>query len=279
MAGPTGRAYLLAHPAGHSLSPAMHGAAFGALGLAATYEALDVPPEQLAQQVELFRSDPDFLGANVTTPHKRAVMPLLDEVTDAAAAIGAVNTLLPREGRLIGDNTDGAGFLRALEEAGHDHEAVALVIGAGGAARAVVYGLHRLGALVMVAARDADAASALAGSFAGGGPSVAHLGPRDLASVLPAAGLLVNATTVGMEGGPAERALPLDVDVSLLPRDALVYDLVYKPRVTPLIAAARERGLRTLDGLAMLVWQGAESLRAWTGLEPPVSVMRAAVGG
>lgn len=258
----------------------MHGAAFATLGLAATYEALDVPPERLVEQIARFRSAPDFLGANVTTPHKRAVMPLMDDLTAAAAAIGAVNTIVPKGGRLVGDNTDAAGFLRALEEAGHGREAVvALVIGAGGAARAVVHGLRQIGAMVMVAARDVDAVSALASSFTGPGPSVAHLGPRDLASALPAVTLLVNATTVGMEGGRAEGALPLEVDVSLLPRGALVYDLVYKPMVTPLIAAARERGLQTLDGLAMLVWQGAESLRAWTGLEPPLAAMRAAVGG
>lgn len=279
MSTATKRAYLLAHPAGHSLSPKMHGAALEALGLDASYEALDVPPERLAAAVARFRSDGTFLGANVTTPHKRAVMPLLDALTPAAEAVGAVNTIVPRGGLLTGDNTDVAGFLRALEEHGGPRGAVAVVLGAGGAARAVVHALRSVGDLVMVAARDPSAAAALANSLSRGGPSVAALGAGDLPSVLTGTQILVNATTVGMQGGPAENALPLDVDLSLLPRDALVYDLVYRPRRTPLLVAAAELGLDTLDGLSMLVWQGAESLRAWTGLEPPTAVMLEAVGG
>ena len=257
----------------------MHGAAMRALGLDATYEALDVPPDRLAVAVDRFRADASFLGANVTTPHKRSVMKLLDELSPAAEAVGAVNTIVPRDGLLIGDNTDVPGFLRALEEQGRQHGAVAVVIGAGGAARAAVHALRSVGDLVMVAARDPAAAASLARSISTGGPSVVALGPGELPSVLSGTQLLVNATTVGMQGGPAEHDLPLDVDLALLPRDALVYDLVYRPRRTPLLNAAADLGLETLDGLSMLVWQGAESLRTWTGLEPPADVMRAAVGG
>ncbi len=257
----------------------MHAAALSAMGLDATYEALDVPPEGLAPAIQRFRADPAFLGANVTTPHKLGVIPLLDDMTPAAQAVGAVNTIVPRQGALLGDNTDVAGFLRALEERGQEPGAVALVIGAGGAARAAIHALHGLGCLVMVAARDRAAAATLARAFTGNGPSVVPLAPGDLLPVLPSTELLVNATTVGMAGGPAEHALPLDVDLERLPRGALVYDLVYRPRRTKLITTAEELGLRTLDGIAMLVWQGAESLRAWTGLEPPVDVMREAVGG
>ncbi len=270
-------AYLLAHPAGHSLSPAIHNAAFSALGLDAVYEAVDVGPALLAGVLRRWRDDATFLGANVTTPHKRAVLPLLDEVTPAAAAVGAVNTIVPTRGGLVGDNTDVMGFLAALKEVGQDPGVVSLVLGAGGAARAVVHALVSAGSLVMVAARDAHKAADLAAAMSTAGPKVVAVAPSELAAAVSGAQLLVNATTVGMLGGPAEHSVPLGVDVSLLPPGALVYDLVYRPRLTPLLAAARDAGLRTADGLGMLVWQAAGSLRAWTGLEPPVEAMRAAV--
>src|SRR5690606_30731657 len=133
--GATMQAYLLDHPAGHWLSPAMHGPSMRALGLDGTYDALDVSPERLAGTLHRFRADASFLAANVTTSHKRSVMKLLDELSPAAEAVGAVNTIVPRDGLLIGDNTDVPGFLRALEEQGRQHGAVAVVIGAGGAAR------------------------------------------------------------------------------------------------------------------------------------------------
>jgi len=275
----TRRAYLLAHPAGHSLSPRMHAAAFRALGVDATYEALDVPPGDLAATVDRIAADPGFLGANVTTPHKRAVAGLVDDLTPAAAAVGAVNTLVPLEGRLRGDNTDVAGFTRALEEAGFGPgPGHAVVLGTGGAARAVAYALARLAVPVVVVGRRAEAAAALVAAL---GPAARGVEPATadvLGGLLTGAALLVNTTTVGMSGGPAPSDVPLGVDVGRLPANAFVHDLVYNPRVTPLLAAARARGLTALDGLSMLVWQGAESLRQWTGAEPPVGAMRAAVG-
>lgn len=256
----------------------MHAAAFRALGLDATYEALDVPPERLADAVAALRRDPSFLGANVTTPHKVAATALVDELTAAASAVGAVNTLVPRDGRLVGDNTDVAGFTAALRGAGLAPGAGhAVLLGAGGAAQAVAYALGRLGVPTVVASRRAESAAALATALARQVRGLEAVAASDLRRVLPGASLLVNATTVGMLGGPAEGELPLDVDVGLLPGYALVNDLVYNPRVTPLLAAARARGLATLDGLAMLVEQGAASLRQWTGLEPPLGEMRAAV--
>ncbi|HZW27575.1 MAG TPA: shikimate dehydrogenase [Trueperaceae bacterium] len=275
----TRRAYLLAHPAGHSLSPRMHGAAFEVLGLEATYEALDVPPARLAEVVAGLRLDPDFLGANVTTPHKLAVLVLLDELTEAARAVGAVNTVVPRGGRLVGDNTDVAGFAASLEgagfRAGGGH---AVLLGAGGAANAVAYALARLGVPTVVASRRAEAAAELVAALRPVARGLEAVAAADLPRALAGAALLVNATTVGMAGGPAPGELPLGVDVGLLPPGALVNDLVYNPRVTPLLAAAKARGLATLDGLPMLVEQGAASLRLWTGLEPPLEAMRAAVG-
>ncbi len=276
------RAYLLAHPVGHSLSPRMHGAGFRALGLDATYEGLDVLPERLGTVVAALARDPAFLGANVTTPHKRAVMAHVDDLTPAADAVGAVNTLVPKGGGLLGDNTDVAGFLAALDEAGYvQRGGHAVVLGAGGAANAVAYALSRRGVRTVVAARRAAAAeelvTRLGGGGTGAGAAVVAVGPTGLAVELPGAELLVNATTVGMVGGPAETAVPLDVDVGLLPEGALVHDLVYNPRITPLLAAAAARGLTAVDGLSMLVWQGAEAARLWTGLEPPVGAMRVAV--
>ena len=275
----TRRAYLLAHPAGHSLSPRMHGAAFEVLGLEATYEALDVPPARLAEVVAGLRLDPDFLGANVTTPHKLAVLVLLDELTEAARAVGAVNTVVPRGGRLVGDNTDVAGFAASLVgagfRAGGGH---AVLLGAGGAANAVAYALARLGVPTVVASRRAEAAAELVAALRPVARGLEAVAAADLPRALAGAALLVNATTVGMAGGPAPGELPLGVDVGLLPPGALVNDLVYNPRVTPLLAAAKARGLATLDGLPMLVEQGAASLRLWTGLEPPLEAMRAAVG-
>lgn len=275
----TRRAFLLAHPAGHSLSPRMHGAAFRALGLDATYEALDVPPERLGDVVGGFRHDPSFLGANVTTPHKLAVREHLDELSESAAAVGAVNTVVPRDGRLVGDNTDVAGFTAALEGAGYrPGGGHAVLLGAGGAANAVAYALCRQAVPTVVVSRRPEAAAELVSALR---PVVRILEVAaldDLPRVLRGAELLVNATTVGMVGGPDPAGLPLAADVGLLPEHALVNDLVYNPRVTPLLAAAAERGLRTVDGLPMLVEQGAAAFRMWTGVEPPLDVMRAAVG-
>lgn len=255
----------------------MHTAAFAALGLDASYEALDVPPAELGGAVAAFRSDETFLGANVTTPHKRAVMAHLAGLSPAATVVGAVNTLVPTEAGLVGDNTDVAGFTMALTARGaREPGGKAVVIGAGGAARAAVYALLTEGTSVTVAARSPRAAEELAADLAAHGDIRAVDAPR-LASELGDATLLVNATTVGMVGGPAEAALPLDVDVRLLPAKALVYDLVYRPRLTPLLHEAEIRGLPTLDGLAMLVWQGAASLEAWTGRDAPVDAMLAAV--
>src|SRR5690606_16471353 len=275
----TRRAYLLAHPAGHSLSPRMHNAASRALNLDAEYEALDVPPERLADVVDAFRRDPSFLGANVTTPHKVAAAGLVDELTEAASAAGAVNTLVPQGGLLVGDNTDVAGFSASLVGAGfRPGGGHAVLLGAGGAANAVAYALGRMGVPTVVVGRRPEAAAALVGALRNVVRGLEAAAPADLPRVLPGASLLVNATTVGMVGGPAPGALPLDVDVGLLPEGALVNDLVYNPRVTPLLAAARARGLAALDGLAMLVEQGAAAFRLWTGQEPPLDAMRAAVG-
>ncbi len=267
------RAVLLAHPSGHSLSPAMHDAAFAACALTGRYEAWDVPPADLAAAVGRLRADDTLLGANVTVPHKEAVAAYLDASTSVAERIGAVNTIVKRGRSLVGDNTDAAGFAAAVAELGVPVRAErVVVVGAGGAARAVVAALVGAGAIVGVHNRSRPRAEALVEAWRGDG-EVEVIGGEGLDHAVRSARLLVNTTTVGMSGGPSGSPLPH----GLLPRSGAVIDLVYRPRVTPLLAAARAAGLRVQDGLPMLVHQGALAFEAWTGRQAPVGIMRRAV--
>lgn len=260
---------VLGWPVAHSRSPRMHQAAFHALGLEASYVPLPVPPGALADAMEEVRANLD--GANVTVPHKSAVMPFLDEVEPVARAIGAVNTLVRAGDRWVGTNTDAAGLLRALQEAQAPvRDARAVVLGAGGAARAAVYALLEAGAEVTVAARRLEAARALTDALGGR--------PLPLGRVEQAfrgADLVVQATsaTLGDEAQAFADALPL----AALPDHATVMDLVYTPRETTVLRAAQARGLRTVDGTGMLVHQGALAFTRWTGRPAPVEAMRAAL--
>lgn len=271
------RLALLAHPAGHSVSPAMQQAALDALGLRARYEALDVAPDDLAAVVAALRTDP-WWGANVSVPHKEAVVPLLDELRPTARRLGAVNTIVRDGDRLVGDNTDLAGFARALDALGpFGAGATAVVLGAGGAARAVVAALRDRGATVAVANRSVARAEALVADLGTGGATVLAAG--EIKAAVRAADLLVQTSTVGMAGGPPGSPLPL----GLLPRSGAVVDLVYRPAVTPLLRAAAAAGLAVQNGLPMLVWQGAAAFEAWTGRTAPADAMgraaEAALGG
>lgn len=271
------RLALLAHPAGHSVSPAMQQAALDALGLQATYEAVDVAPAALAEAVAALRSAP-WWGANVSVPHKEAVVPLLDELRPNARRLGAVNTIVREGDRIVGDNTDLAGFARALDALGAFGAGTsAVVLGAGGAARAVVAALRDRGATVLVANRSVARAEALVAELGAGGASV--VAPVALAAAVRAADLLVQTTTVGMAGGPAGSPLPEGV----LPSAGAVVDLVYRPARTPLLRAAAAAGLAVQNGLPMLVWQGAAAFEAWTGRSAPADAMgraaEAALGG
>lgn len=266
------RVFLLAHPAGHSLSPSMHAAAFAAAGIDASYEAWDVAPEALGGAFARLR-EPDVLGANVTIPHKEAALALVDRATEAAAAIGAVNTVVPKGGALEGDNTDAEGFLAALAELGVDpHGAGVVVLGAGGAARAVVYALARRGARVRLVNRTPERADRLARAMGRFG-DVATLPDEQRDSAVRGCDLLVNTTSVGMHGA-AEGLSPLPDGV--LPRAGAVLDLVYRPAETVLLADARRAGLAVQNGLPMLVHQGAASFERWTGVRPAVEAMRRA---
>jgi len=246
---------VLGFPVGHSRSPAMMNAAFGELGLDWRYLKLPVPPE-LFHETLMALSGSGYLGANVTIPHKVAAHDLADGLSDAARAIGAVNTLTFEDGRVAGDNTDAGGLLDAV---GEPVPGTALVLGAGGAARAAAWALAQAGADVTVWSRTPERAAELAADL-GVGQSE-RPGPSEL---------LVNATSVGLRAGDSLDGLPL-VEARV------VVDLVYGGGPTPVVRWAEERGARVVDGLEVLVRQGARSLAVWTGKEPPVDAMRRAV--
>lgn len=253
-------ACIIGWPVAGSLSPRMHNAAFAALGLEWTYVPLAVREEAIADAVGLLRLL-DVRGANVTIPHKRAIVSSLDALAGDAAAVGAVNTLVREGDRFVGHNTDGEGFLRALAAEGWSPDgARALVLGAGGAARAVAYALARAGARVSVAARRPERAGEVA-SLARGIEAAEWEG-------LPAADLVVQAT-------PARTGLPVE-QLALGP-EVVAVDLLYLPPETPFLAAARRAGARASDGLGMLLHQAALSFELWTGRPAPLGAMASAL--
>ncbi len=252
-------AYIIGDPVEHSLSPAMQNAAFSALGLPHRYELMRVAAADLPAAIERIRAE-DVLGANVTIPHKERVARSLDAVEETARRIGAVNTLFKRAGTLRGDNTDGPGFGDGLAEKGVDVAGRrVLLLGAGGAARACVDHLARAGASVTISNRTADRARRL-------GPAVAPWPVRSLDGY----DAVVNATALGLHGEDALAGVDL-------PPGVAVVDVVATAQETPLIARARESGCVAVDGLIMLLHQGVRAFHLWTGLDAPVSAMRAAL--
>ena len=266
---------VIGSPISHSVSPAFQQAALDHAGIKASYLAYDVAAEEVGEFVQGLRR-PGVLGINITTPHKAAVIPFLDELDDWATAAGAVNTIVNRQGRLTGHNTDGSGFLRALrDESGFSPKGRrALVLGAGGAARAVVLALSRdKVASLTIANRTVSKAQSIAElAQQNGVPASAVPLERDsLTPVAQGADLIVNCTSIGMSRGPGESGSPLTKDQ--IPATALVNDLVYNPRETPLLREAAAAGAQTLGGIYMLVYQGATSFEMWTGKPAPVEVM------
>lgn len=259
---------LIGDPVEGSASPAMHRAAFEAGGIAAEYTALHVAREELPETFPGLRES--FDGLNVTIPLKEAILPLLDEVAPEADRAGSVNTVALEDGRAVGHSTDGPGFLAALEGAGTDAPGRVLILGTGGAARAVAAELLERGGAVTVAGRNAEAGARLARDL-----GIHHLHPErtGLAEAVDAADLLVNATPIGGPGH--EDASPLPDEVSLR-RELTVFDLVYRPRRTILLERARAAGCRTIEGVEMLIEQGARSFEIWTGENAAVEAMRAA---
>lgn len=270
------RLALIGYPLAHSVSPAMYNAAFPAMGIDATYEAWPIPPEEVAEAIRSLR-DEGMLGMNVTVPHKEAVLSLVDELEPVAAAIGAVNCIVKQDSRLIGHNTDRYGFIRSLREAGCEPQGrTALLLGAGGSARAVAFALVEAGATrVSIASRTRERADQLAESLRqyAGGSHIRSLGwlDSDFVDACNDAELIVNCTPVGMKHSAQENDSPLPAE--LLRTDLWVYDLVYNPRQTVLLAEAKRAGAKPIGGLEMLVYQAAESVRLWTGREAPVNIM------
>lgn len=266
---------ILGHPLSHSISPAFQQAAFDHYSLPIRYQAWPTPPERLADEVGRLRGE-RYLGANVTLPHKERVSEHLDSVDPWAHSVGAVNTIVKEDGRLVGYNTDADGFLMSLVHKGGFSPAgkAVLLVGAGGAARAAAFGLAREGvARMAIANRTLGRAKELARSVSAHIPSVEAIpldGP-ELAGAAAGADLIVNCTTVGMSHGGAEYTTPLRA--ALIPPSALVFDMVYNPPDTPLLREARAAGARALGGLWMLIYQGAASFRHWTGREAPLEVM------
>ncbi len=268
--GRTRLAAVIGDPVRHSLSPVVHNAAFAAAGLDWVYVALEVAEGEVPAALAGVRSL-GLAGLNVTMPHKQAVADAVDRLTPDAQALDAVNTVVPRHGLLVGHNTDGPGFIDCLvlDEAVDVVARRCVVLGAGGAGRAVVRALAEAGAREVVVVNRTAAAGEWAAGLAG---SVGRLGSE---LDLPEADIVVNATPVGMGRAPADAVYPCDPDLVAGP-GRVVVDLVYDPVETAWVRAARQRGAHAVSGLGMLVRQAAHAFTLWTGLEAPVEAMTAA---
>jgi shikimate dehydrogenase len=271
---------VIGDPIAHSRSPAMHNAAFRALDLPYVYVAFRVAPARVAEAIAAVRAL-DLAGLNVTIPHKEAVVPFLDRLSRTARICTAVNTIVPRGTRLVGENTDVGGLERDLSDHGVGARVEsAVVLGAGGSARAAVVALARRSGRIVVAARRPERAQALVDELAPSlrarleAISLASLRPRQKTAgeILETASVVVNATSAGMSGS---RFPPLEVGAT--PRDSLFYDLVYTAERTPFVALARGARRRAANGLGMLLHQGALAFELWTGEKAPLDVMRRAI--
>ena len=257
------KAAVIGYPIMQSLSPLMHSFWMAQKGIAGEYEAIEVAPEHLGAFVHEARKI-GLSGFNVTVPHKTEILPYLDKVAPLARQIGAANTVkIAPDGTLTGYNTDSLGLITHLKNSapGFPQDRPALILGAGGAARAAALGL--LGEafpMVMISNRTREKAQAIADDIGRGRMAIVDWDARD--DAVTGAGLIVNTTTLGMAGQP-----PLELDLSGAAKGTVVYDIVYKPLETPLLAAAAARGLRTVDGLGMLVHQGAAAFKIWFGVD------------
>lgn len=259
------RVCLMGHPVSHSRSPLIHGHWLRTLGIAGAYELVDVAPDAFPVYLRELASH-GYVGGNVTVPHKEAAFRVVDRHDEAAEAIGAVNTVWFDGRLLVGGNSDAHGFVTDLDDRAPGWDVAgghAVVLGAGGAARSAVYALARRGLHIWVVNRTVGRAEELARHFGG---RVRACGYAALPSLLPTADLLANCTSLGMAGSG-----PLDVDLVALKPSAVVCDMVYIPLETPLLAQARSRGHRTVDGLGMLLQQAGYGFARWFGTLPPVT--------
>ena len=258
---------LFGYPAGHSLSPDMHNAAFEKMGLDYCYLAIEVKPEDLPDAVRAVRAF-GMRGVNITVPHKEKVVPLLDEIDGEAAFIGAVNTIVNTDGRLKGHNTDGRGFMKMLEEEGVDVTGKdVFVCGAGGGSRAISYYLSERAKSLSIFDLDREKLEKLVSDLSGIRENVKAAGG---VKETGGADLFINATPLGLK--PTD---PMPADPSGFPPGTVVGDLIY--RETPLLREAKKAGLKTFNGLGMLLWQGVLASELWTGVRPPHEIMREAL--
>ena len=273
---------LIGYPLKHSFSSDFQQAALDYYRLDVHYHKWETSAEKLPSAIDKLRQ-PQNLGANVTVPYKETVLPLIDEVDDLAKVVGAVNTIVNRAGKLVGFNTDVYGFLRALSDDAkfEPEEKRVLILGAGGAARAVSFGLlQRKVGYLAIANRTQSRGKALAEFLKsyciakGLQTEVAVIPWKELELRKANCQLIVNCTTIGMRYSAEESKSPLAPGAIM--EDVLIYDMVYNPLETPLLKMAREAGARTLGGLPMLVYQGAASFKLWTGKEAPIDIMFAA---
>ncbi len=278
ISGQTKVAGIFGYPIGHTYSPKMHNAAFGQLGLDYIYLPFQVAPDKLGQAVESIRAL-NMAGVNITVPHKQKVIPFLDELTEEAGLLGAVNTILHKDGRLIGYNTDGRGFVSSLEaDAGIDVCGKnILLIGAGGAAQALGISLATAGAgCISIANRTISKAKELADRLkrAYNGSDIHYLGlsGKHLSDVIGQADIIINCTSIGLK---ADDNPPISTDA--LHAGQLVCDLIYNPAKTKLLEQAQLKGASILNGLGMLIYQGAAAFEIWTGKKAPVDTMRHAI--
>jgi shikimate dehydrogenase len=273
---------LIGYPVAHSRSPHMHNAAFREIGFDAEYALWETPPGTLAQRVASLRVS-DMLGANVTIPYKEDIVPLLDECDTLARRIGAVNTIVNRNGKLTGYNTDAPGLMRALADCpgspfdARDKETV--ILGTGGAARAAAVGMIDAGAQsVSILGRDQARIDAVLRHVRFTAPDKSIRGTllnsAEANESLHGADLVINATSVGLKSADA----PLLIDVNLLQAGSLVMDMVFNAGLTPLLQAAQAHGCFVMDGLSMLLYQGTLAFELWTGKDAPVEMMRDALG-
>ncbi len=276
--GKTTVCVLLGYPVAHSASPRMQNAAFTALGLDWVYIPWGVRPEAFPRTLEALRRLENFGGANVTIPHKEAALEGVEEVSSDALAIGAVNTIVPRNGILHGHNTDGEGFLASLrEDAGEDPRGKRVgLVGAGGGAKAVAHALAHadVGELCLFN-RSQRRAQSLVGQLRKSYPNIEFLalGLQDLRpDILGRLDVFINATPVGMQ--PSDPPL---FDYGMLREELLVCDLIYRPAETRLLESARQLGCRLLNGCGMLLHQGARAFELWTGQKAPIPIMREAL--
>jgi shikimate dehydrogenase len=277
--GQTRLAALFASPARHSISPVMHSTAFDELGINAVYLAFEITPAQLPAAIQSIR-ELDMIGVNLSMPHKMAAMKLVDEVSEAGQLIGAINTIVNHEGHLVGHNTDGVGAMSALKEKKIEIVNKEItVIGAGGAATAIISqaALDGVKKIHVFNRHDQffDVITEKLKNIAAHTHCTITLhdlaDEQLLATCTASSSLLVNATGVGM--APNADATPFK-DLSILRRDLPVFDVIYNPRETQLVKAAKAVGATTLNGLGMLLYQGVEAFRLWTGQEMPVAIIK-----